>query len=243
MDPVVCDSCNARFSVNDLTQDDGRALEDQHYYQHFAEELRMLLKVQDFYRRHPNAEGLIKSHIARLLESSDPAVVERLCDGIPFGEIEIPLDELSIGSDVTGEDSEVVKHLRHNDFALAPRMEFVSQQIARLKALVRAVGCPRCQVGRLHVLPEEWDEFTMGDSITWYWPDWHSVDNDGTLHVKASGHHGNSHWSGEKTISPKESDYGFWRWLVAQKEYHRLVKETELSAIREVLSRRAKPCT
>jgi hypothetical protein len=164
--------------------------------------------------------------------------MERLCAGVPFDQIELPPEQLSVAPADVGEDSEVVEYLRHHDFALGPRMEFVSQGVARLKGSVGAVPCPRCQVGRLHVSPGDWDEFTAGDAITWYWPDWHSVDTDGTLHVKASGWHGGSHWTGEQAISPGEPEYGFWRWLVAQKEYHRLVEETELPAIREAWSRR-----
>ena len=105
------------------------------------------------------------------------------------------------------------------------------------------ISCPRCRVGRLHVPPDDWDEFTAGDAITWYWPDWHSVDSDGTLHVKASGYQGGSHWTGDRAISPAEPEYDFWRWVVAQKEYHRLVEESELPAIREEWSRRTWRCT
>ena len=39
-----------------FTEDDYGALQDQHYYAQFAEELRMLQKVNDYYRRHPEAE-------------------------------------------------------------------------------------------------------------------------------------------------------------------------------------------
>jgi len=89
-----------------------------------------------------------------------------------------------------------------------------------------------------------WDGFTAGDvAITWCRPKWHSVDTDGTLHVRASGWHGDMDWTGELAISPTETEYDFWRWLVAQKEYHRLVEESELSAIREEWSRRTRRCT
>jgi hypothetical protein len=243
MDPVVCDSCGARFPIKDLTVNDCLAIQDQHVYQELAEELRMLLKVQDYYKRHPNAKGRIKPHFIRLVDSNDPAVKKRFWDGVPFDEIELPPEVLSKSSVETSEDLQVVKFLRHHHFALAPRIEFVSQHVVRLKGSVRAVSCPRCQAGRPHVPPDHWDDFTLGNAITWYWPDWHSIDADGTLRVKASGYDGDSHWSGEQTITPAESDYEFWRWLVAQKEYHRLVEDSELSAIREVWSGRAKPCT
>jgi hypothetical protein len=190
MDPVACDSCGGRFPVSNLTEDDCHALSDQHSYQGFAEELRMLLKVKGYYRRHPDAEGRIKPHFARLLASDDPEVKDRLYAGVPFDQIELPPEELPAAMVSGEEDREVVEYLQHNDFSLGPRLEFVSQEVARLQKSVRRVSCPRCQVGRLHVPPENWDEFTAGDAITWIWPDWHSIDTDGTLHVKASGWQG-----------------------------------------------------
>src|SRR5262245_39716504 len=97
MDPVVCSSCGARFPVNGLTEEDYRALQDQHYFQEFAEELRMLRRVQEYYRRHPEAEGRIKSDFKRLLESDDPEVKERLRACVPFDQIELPPDILPEG--------------------------------------------------------------------------------------------------------------------------------------------------
>jgi hypothetical protein len=105
MDPVVCGSCGTRLPVSSLTEDDYRALHDQHHYQGFAEELRMLLKVQEYYRRHPDAEGCIKPHFVRVLESDDPKVMERLCAGVPFDQIELPPEQLSATSADVGEDS------------------------------------------------------------------------------------------------------------------------------------------
>jgi hypothetical protein len=237
MDPVSCGSCGARFPVDGLTEEDRQSLHDQHYYREFAEELRMLLKVQGFFRRHPQAEGRIKSPLALLLESEDPEVKDPLWAGVPFDQIELPPEELPEAWTDGEEDREVVEYLRRHDFVLGPRMQFVSQEAARLKDSAGAVPCPRCQAGRLHVLPEDWNEF-CGDGITWYWPDWHGVDSDGTLHVKASGWQGGSHWTGEIAIGTEKPEYTFWRWFVGQKEYHRLVEETELPAIREEWLRR-----
>lgn len=238
MDPVVCSSCGARFPVSGLTEGVRHALQNQHFHQGFVEELRMLRKVQDFYRRNPDAEGRIKPHFERLLESNDPEVMDRLWAGVPFDQIEPPLEHLP---GVDGEaDREVVEYLRHNTFSLGPRLEFVSQEVDRLQGSVGAVVCPQCRIGRLQVRPEDWGEFNAGDAITWYWPDWHSVDADGTLHVKVSGFEGGSHWTGEQIVSPAEADYDFWRWLVTQTVYHRLVEESEMPAIREAWSRRTR---
>jgi hypothetical protein len=61
--------------------------------------------------------------------------------------------------------------------------------------------------------------------------------------VKASGRQGDSHWTGEQAISSAAPEYDFWSWFVAQKEYHRLVEESELAAIRDEWSRRIGRCT
>lgn len=217
MDPVVCDSCGSRFSVKDLTEDDYGALDDQHYYQEFVEELRVLQKVKQFYRRHPEAEGRIRPHFQRLLESDDPEVI----DTVAFAE----------------DEAEVVEYLRHNGFSLGPRMRFVSEEVARLEGSVGVVACPRCEMGRLQVPPENWDQFSARNEITWFRPHWHSFDSDGTLHVKSSGWVGDSHWTGKTTIVPDASEHAFWRWLVAQERFHRLVNVDELPALREEWSR------
>lgn len=239
MDPVVCGSCGARFAVSGLAEDDRRALHDEHASQGCAEELRMLRKVQECYRRHPDAEGRIKPHFARLLESDDPEVKERLGAGVPFGRIERPPEQLpaAVGGE---EDWEVVEYLRHHSFSLGPRLEFVSHEVARLQGSAGAASCPQCQVGRLYVPPEHWDEFAAGDAITWHWPHWHSVDADGTIHVKASGWRGGSHWTGEQAVSPAEPGYAFWRWIATQNEYHRLVEESDLPASRAEWSLRTR---
>jgi hypothetical protein len=240
MNPVACDSCEARFPVNALTEADHRAIYDQHYYQEFTEELRMLQNVQKYYRRHPEAERRIKPHFARVLESDDPKVKEALWSGIPFDEIGLPPEQFPPEWEDEKADSEVVEYLRYHEFELGRRMEFVLQKVARLKDSVRTVSCPHCQTGRLHVPAESWDEFTAGDAITWYWPDWHGIDSNGALHVKVSGWQGGVHWNGETVINPEESGYDFWRWLITQKEYHRLVEESELPAIREEWRRQTK---
>jgi hypothetical protein len=239
MDPIVCSSCGARFPVNGLAEDDSRALEDLHHSREFAEELRMLLKVKEFYRRHKEAEGRIRPHFMRVLESKDPGVRERLCAGVPFDQIDLPPESLPVAWVEREEDREVVEYLQDHEFALGRRLEFVSGELGRLKGSVRAVPCPRCQEGRLHIPPGEWDNFiTAGDSITWYWPGWGGFDTHGVLHVKASGWQGRSHWTGEIAIEPEKPEYEFWCWFVAQKEYHRLVEEKELPAIREDWARR-----
>lgn len=240
MDPIVCNSCGARFSVDSLTQDDIQSLDDQHSYEELSDELRMLRRVQEYYRRHPDAEGRIKPHVDRLLHSDDPGVREQFLAGVPFNEIELPPVQLPKTWLAGEEDLEVVEYLQCHSFSLGPRLEFVSDDVERLRESVGKVSCSQCPTGQLRVPAEDWYEFNARETITWYWPDWHSFDDDGTLHIKASGWHTRTHWTGRQDIDPANPDYEFWCWLVDQEEYHRLVEEKELQTIREDWSRRTK---
>ena len=53
--PVLCRACGTQFSAHELTKEDCNVLHDQHYYQEFTEELRMLRKVEDYFLRYPHA--------------------------------------------------------------------------------------------------------------------------------------------------------------------------------------------
>jgi len=69
--------------------------------------------------------------------------------------------------------------------------------------------------------------------VCWCWPTWRHVAPDGTLDIKASGWEGNTHWTGSREIKPDDPDYAFWRWLVDNDEYDRLVDERELPEARQ----------
>jgi hypothetical protein len=223
MDPVACGSCGARFPVNGLAEKDQCALHDQSYYHALAEELRMLRKVQGFYRRNPEARKGVHARYA----------LEDLCAGSALDPKDLPSERpLEAAADVE-EELEMEEFLWQNNLALGPRMRSVAEQVERLKDSVGTVPCPSCKAGRLQVASEDWDQFVAQGAITWYLPELHSVASDGTLHVKASGLAGGSHWTGEKAISPQTPEYEFWCWFIAQKEHHRLVEESELPAIRE----------
>jgi hypothetical protein len=240
MDLVVCRSCGARFPVNALTEEDNRAIYAQRSYERLAEELRMLLKVQAYYRRYPQAEGKIKPDMIRLLDSDDPEVLEKLRAGVPLDQIEAPLEEPFPASGDAAEDAEVVEYLKHHSFSLGPRLEFVAKRVAELKNFARAAACPRAKRGGRYVPGGAWAQYPAPDAITWYWPEWHSVDRDGTLRVKTSGRQGGSHWSGETVIVPGKPEHAFWRWLVRQKKYHRLVEEGEIAAIQKERARKTR---
>jgi hypothetical protein len=63
---------------------------DAHYHRQFADELRMLNKVADFYRRNPSSEGKVKPHAIRVLHSNDSKVRKRLFENVPLAQIELP---------------------------------------------------------------------------------------------------------------------------------------------------------
>ena len=239
MDPVLCNSCGYCFPSSRFTEDERQALLDRHYLEEFTEELRMLQRVQDFYRRHPEADGTIKSDFDRLLTSQDVEVQEQLFAGVPFNEIAPPSEELPAAFTETYDNAGVIEYLRHNSFSLGPRLAFVAGEVNRLEAAATPVQCPWCQAGTVRVPQDNRDAFslTIHNSVTWYWPGCHSLEPDGTLHVHCSGWAGDSHWNGSTTILPEEREYPFWQWLVEQRQFRRLVDEKELPAIQAEWSR------
>ena len=239
MDPILCNSCGARFPRTQFTDDECEALKDRRYGEGFSEELQMLEKVQAYYRRHPEAEGTIKPDVERMLESDDPGVREQLFVGVPFHEIALPAADLPAALTESAEDAEVVEYLRHHSFELGPRLEFVSAQVSRLAAVARPLSCPSCQAGALSVPKENWEAFeeASANSVTWYWPEWHSVGMDGTLTMHCSGWSGDAHWSGAHIVGPDRADYPFWRWLAEQPKFRRGVGSAELPAIKAEWSR------
>src|SRR5262249_59324050 len=104
--------------------------------------------------------------------------------------------------------------------APAPSLSLFADHPPRLKNAVGAVRCPNCRTGCLEVRPGDWHQFVASTAITWYWPDWSRFDSDGTLHVKASGYQGDSHWTGENVFIPEQPEYGFWWWVLAQDKDH-----------------------
>ncbi len=234
MAPVLCDSCGARFSADSLSEDDYRALQDQHSYREFNEELRMLLNVRAFYRRFPEAEGRIRPHVVSPPESDDLRGTSPCCHEFQSYQLELQPEHIP-GAWSTEQHREVVNYLQRHAFSLGPRLEFVQERISELRRSLRSVACPNCPTGTLHVPPADCAEFLACNAITWYWPHWHEVDSDGTLFVKKTGWQGGGrvHWTGEIAINPQDPNYDFFRWLVTRKEYHRIVEEAELSTIRE----------
>ena len=93
--PVICDSCKSSMRVDALSRAEYRMLQDQYYYDGFQDELRMLLRVQNLYRRHPEIEVIAADIFqARLFEKPEPSYNTALLASLADSDFEI-LDYLS----------------------------------------------------------------------------------------------------------------------------------------------------
>jgi hypothetical protein len=123
--PVMCDSCKSSMRVDALSHLEYRMLQDQYYYEGFQGELRMLMRVQNLYRRHPEIEVIAADIFqARLFEKAEPnyntVLLAKLADS----------------------DFEILEYLRDNAFTLLPRLKFVRQRVAELRERLKPVTCP-----------------------------------------------------------------------------------------------------
>src|SRR5438270_9821823 len=137
--PVICDSCKSSLRVDALSHLEYRMLQDQHYYDGFQDELRMLLRVQNLYRRHPEIQAIAADIFqARLFEKAEPSyntvLLAKLADS----------------------DFEILDYLRNHAFTLLPRLQFVRERAAELGSRIKPVGCPICKSGKLQLDPSTW---------------------------------------------------------------------------------------
>lgn len=84
--------------------------------------------------------------------------------------------------------------------------------------------------------PPPWwrDCVTPAADCTWYWREWHSYDQAGTLHMKISGWTAEgSRWSGELECPIEHPDYPFWKWVLYESGCPSdLIDEHELNRLR-----------
>jgi hypothetical protein len=152
--PAVCGSCGHRVAFERITERCYGVLLDAYYFQHFSDELRMLNKVADFYRRNPSTEGTIQPHAMRVLHSRDPKVRKKLFENVPLAQIELPpASEPAVVSEHP-DDREVIEYLSRCSFKLEPRLQFVTEQVERTKRAVDQVSCPHCRTGRMRLLSD-----------------------------------------------------------------------------------------
>ncbi len=67
---------------------------------------------------------------------------------------------------------------------------------------------------------------------TFYNPAWHQIDDNGTLHVKASGYSGDFHWTGTLTVEPTQPDYALWMWIISEKNTRALINDQEFARLK-----------
>ena len=151
--PAICDSCGHQVPFERIDDSVCSVLLDAHYYRYFVEELRMLNKMADFYRRNPHVDGKIKPHALRVISTHNGKVLEKLADDVPLSEIELPPEEqehpIAAGDP---SDGEVIEYLRHNYFKLEPRLIFVTEGIERNKYAANKVSCSKCKNGHLQLV-------------------------------------------------------------------------------------------
>lgn len=152
--PAVCGSCGHRMPFERITERCYDVLLDAYYHQQFGDELRMLNKVADFYRRNPASAGAIQPHAMRVLHSPDPRVRKKLFENVPLAQIELPPPREPAVPSEHPDDREVIEYLRSHSFKLEPRLQFVTEQVERTKRAVDQVSCPRCGTGRMRLLSD-----------------------------------------------------------------------------------------
>lgn len=229
MKPIVCMACGTRFAIDDLTKADNDALRGQHYYDNFTEELHMLRRVHDYFRRFPSEE-------ARYEKMEDDFLAIRFTSSIKHALTSLRtrlFGERTIAPD----DIEVVEYLNHHHVKLEGRMQFVSEKVAQYESDAKSVACPHCQEGYLSVPPDSWDEFTSASNITFYWAGRSSFLPDGKLVMRATGWSSERHWNGDACFAPDHPDYSLWchlreRFLTTKPEC-RFISSKQLPAFRQ----------
>jgi hypothetical protein len=139
-DAVVCSTCYQKYPIRSFSEEERNLLEKHHYYEEFLDELGMLKRVGDFYRRHPGIEDKLRSLF--------------FINGIPLHKSYMDeLVQLSVsaearhGDPMAREDAEVIDYLKHHFTRdVNTRMKFAAESSDRLKPIVQArcVKCPHC---------------------------------------------------------------------------------------------------
>ena len=100
-----------------------------------------------------------------------------------------------------------------------------------------------CKGDPLHITKQQnidnpplwWQQcYEKPTDTTWYWREWHSYDDDGTLHMKISGWKADDvRWSGEMECARDHRDYELWRWILNESGCTKdLISDTGLDELR-----------
>jgi hypothetical protein len=147
--PVICGWCKSSLRMDALSQVEYWSLQAQHFYGRHQDELRMLLRVQNLYRRHPEIESIagdiFQAHLFEEAESTyNTTLLEKLADS----------------------DFEVLEYLRSHGFALLPRLQFVRERMAHWEQYTEPVTCTVCKVGKLQLDTSTWiNPYVISDPI------------------------------------------------------------------------------
>ena len=83
--------------------------------------------------------------------------------------------------------------------------------------------------------PAWWREgYEEPTDTTWYWSEWHSYDDAGTMHMKISGWQADDvRWSGELECPNDHPDYQLWQWILNESGCTKdLISDTDLEELR-----------
>lgn len=83
--------------------------------------------------------------------------------------------------------------------------------------------------------PQWWQQcYEEPTDTTWFWREWHSYDDDGTLHMKISGWQADDvRWSGALECPRDHRDYELWRWILNESGCtKKLISDTDLNELR-----------
>ncbi len=74
-----------------------------------------------------------------------------------------------------------------------------------------------------------------GEESIYYWQEWRSIRDDGTIVMKARGYDQfGAHWTGWTEITPDDPDFGLWTWILAREDrFDKIISGKLLETIRE----------
>ena len=78
-------------------------------------------------------------------------------------------------------------------------------------------------------------EWVGGEESIYYWPEWRSIRDDGTIVMKARGYDQfGAHWTGWAEFTPDDPDFGLWTWILTRAgRFDEIISGKLLETIRE----------
>jgi hypothetical protein len=233
---IVCTACGAQITPGLISAEERVRLSQQPSDPSWLDKLELLHRVQAFFERYPEADRSIRPYLTRLLDSPDPEVQRKLCEGEPFSEIMLPGERLPLTPEVQEAEREVIDYLHRSDCALdgSSRAARIAELTAAIEHDRRPVHCPWCGAGVLRAdEPSAADEDECS-SFYYPWPGCRSP--DGSFVMRASWYDNEGHSSGLKEVRRSDPDYDLWCWIVNRPRRFERVTDADLDAIRREYS-------